>query len=135
MCSFNRSGDSYFTSYRDPNLMETYEIYKNAPKYVENFDASDRDMTKYIIGAISKLDAPLTPSTEGNYCLAAYLTGITEEDIQKSRDEVLSTDVSKIRALAPYISAVVNSGIICAIGDENKIEANKENFKEVLSTL
>lgn len=135
MCSFNRSGDSYFTSYRDPNLMETYEIYKNAPKYVENFDASDRDMTKYIIGAISKLDAPLTPSTEGNYCLAAYLTGITEEDIQKSRDEVLSTDVFKIRALAPYISAVVNSGIICAIGDENKIEANKENFKEVLSTL
>ena len=135
MCSFNRSGDSYFTSYRDPNLMETYEIYKNAPKYVENFDASDRDMTKYIIGAISKLDAPLTPSTEGNYCLVAYLTGITEEDIQKSRDEVLSTDVSKIRALAPYISAVVNSGIICAIGDENKIEANKENFKEVLSTL
>ncbi|MDD6401129.1 MAG: insulinase family protein [Lachnospiraceae bacterium] len=135
MCSFNRSGDSFFTSYRDPNLMETYEIYKNAPKYVENFDASDRDMTKYIIGAISKLDAPLTPSTEGNYCLAAYLTGITEEDIQKSRDEVLSTDVSKIRALAPYISAVVNSGIICAIGDENKIEANKENFKEVLSTL
>ena len=31
MCSFNRSGNAYFTSYRDPNLLETYEIYKEAP--------------------------------------------------------------------------------------------------------
>ena len=55
MCSFNRSGNAYFTSYRDPNLLETYEIYKEAPDYVRSFEADERDMMKYIIGAISRI--------------------------------------------------------------------------------
>lgn len=135
MCSFSRSGNSYFTSYRDPNLMETYAIYKGAPDYVANFDANDRDMLKYIIGAISRLDTPLTPSAEGSYSYIAYMTGVTEEDLQKERDEVLSTDVNGIRALAPYISAIVDTGVICAIGDEGKISSAAENFGEVCSVF
>lgn len=55
MCSFSRSGMSYFTSYRDPNLMETYQIYQKAADYVAAFDADERDMTKYLIGAIAKI--------------------------------------------------------------------------------
>ncbi len=135
MCSFARSGNSYFTSYRDPNLMETYDVYKNAAEYVRNFDADDRDMTKYIIGAISKLDTPLTPSAEGSYSFASYLMNTTDEDIQKNRDEVLSADIEAIRALAPYVEAATLGGVICAIGGEGKIEAVKDNFKEVLSVF
>ena len=44
--------------------METYDIYKKAADYVAGFDESDRDMTKYLIGAIAKLDSPMTPSAE-----------------------------------------------------------------------
>ncbi len=133
MCSFNRSGMSYFTSYRDPNLMESYEIYKNAYKYVEGFDASDRDMTKYLIGTFAKLDMPMTPSAEGTFCQACYFAGITNEQLQKERDEVLATDVKAIRALAPLIKSITDSGIICVIGGEEKIENNKEHFGEILT--
>ncbi len=133
MCTFSRSGNAYFTSYRDPNLMETYEIYKNAPEYVRTFDANERDMTKYVIGAISKLDAPLTPSAEGNFSYVAYLMGIDDEGLQKDRDEILNADVAKIRSLAPYVEAATAGGVICAIGDENKVEAAKESFKETIS--
>jgi hypothetical protein len=113
--------------------METYEIYKNAPEYVRNFDANDRDMTKYIIGAISKLDAPFTPSAEGSFSYVAYLMGLDDEALQRERDEVLSADVETIRSLAPYVEAATDGGIICAIGDENKIEAAGESFKEIVS--
>ena len=133
MCSFSRSGNVYFTSYRDPNLMETYEIYKKAPDYVRNFDASDRDMTKYIIGAISRIDTPLTPSAEGNFSLIADLMELTDEDLQRERDEVLGATVETIRTLAPYVEAATESGTICAIGGEGKIENAKDNFKEILS--
>lgn len=133
MCSFSRSGNGYFTSYRDPNLMETYEIYKKASEYVRGFDADERDMTKYIIGAISKLDAPLTPQAEGNFSYVAYLMGLDDEELQRNRDEVLGADVAGIRALAPYIEAVTEGGVICAIGDEKKIEANADGFSTVLS--
>lgn len=135
MCAFSRSGNAYFTSYRDPNLMETYEVYKNAAVYVRDFSADDRDMTKYIIGAISRLDTPLTPSAEGNFSYIAYLMGLDDEDLQKDRDEVLGTDVDKIRALAPYVEAATEGGIICAIGDEGKIESARENFYETVSVF
>lgn len=133
MCSFNRVGDAYFTSYRDPNLQKTYDIYKNASEYVEQFSASDRDMLKYIIGAICKLDMPLTPSADGAYSFACYLSGVTDEVLQRDRDEILGTNVEAIRKLAPYIKAITDSDIICAIGDEEKISNNKELFKETKS--
>ncbi len=131
MCSFNRSGNSYFTSYRDPNLMETYEIYKKAPDYVRQFEADERDMTKYIIGAISKMDAPLTPSAEGNFYFICYLMELTDADLQQSRDEVLGATPEIIRGLAGYVEAAVSDGVICAVGDEERIEAEKEHFFEV----
>ena len=133
MCTFARSGISYMTSYRDPNLMETYDVYKNAYQYVETFNPDERDMTKYLIGAIAKLDAPMTPSAEGSYCFLCYMAGVTDEMIQQERDQILATNPEKIRSLAPIIKSVTDSGIICAIGGEDKIEENRENFENILS--
>ena len=135
MCSFNRSGNAYFTSYRDPNLLETYEIYKKAPDYVRSFEADERDMTKYIIGAISRMDAPLTPSADGNFSLICYLMGIDDADLQRTRDEVLGATPEVIRGLAGYVEAAVDGGVICAIGDEARIEASKDAFTEVKSVF
>ena len=133
MCSFLRNGTCYMSSYRDPNLMETYDIFKNAYKFVENFECSDRDMTKYIIGTMAQIDAPTTPVAEGISHMARYFMGVTDEQIQRERDKILSTDRDAIRALAPLVKAVTDSGIICAIGGESKIEENKDSFKEVLA--
>lgn len=131
MCNFSRVGDSYFTSYRDPNLLKTYDIYKRAADYVEHFDASDRDMLKYIIGAVAKLDAPMTPSAEGIYDFMCYLSGVTDEEIQKHRDQVLSADVEAIRKLAPLIESITDSDIICVLGDEDVVRKEEKVFKEI----
>ncbi|MCM1202832.1 MAG: insulinase family protein [Bacteroidales bacterium] len=133
MCNFNRLGDAYFTSYRDPHLEKTYEVYRQAADFVKNFDASDRDMLKYIIGAVAKLDAPMTPSAEGAYDFLCYLSGITDEQLQQDRDEVLLTKTAAIRELAPYVEAVMDSDIVCAIGDEQIIRKEKNLFKEIKS--
>ena len=131
MCNFNRVGDAYFTSYRDPNLTKTYGVYKNATEYVKHFDASDRDMLKYIIGTIAKIDNPMTPSAEGAYSFLCYLSGVTDEVLQTDRDQILSTDVETIRGLAPYIEAIVEADCIAALGDEDVIEKEKQLFCEV----
>lgn len=131
MCGFGKNGSAYFTSYRDPNLMETYEIYKNAPQFVANFEVDERDMTKYIIGAISNMDVPLEPEGKGNRSYTAYLVGATYEDAQKERDELLGANKEAIRALAPLIQCIVQSGAICTVGSERKIEQAKEEFLAV----
>ena len=131
MCSFNRTGESYFTSYRDPNLKRTYDVYKCAAEYVKNFSVSDRDMLKYIIGAIAKLDMPLTPSSEGSYCFTCYLLGIDDEQLQKDRDEILACDKNAIRALAPYIEAIIKGNYVAALGNEDVITKEASLFTEV----
>lgn len=131
MCSFSRNGDGYLVSYRDPNLMETYEIYKKAKDYVAAFDADDRTMLKYIIGAISNMDVPMEPSAKGEFSFSAYLSGLTEEMLQKERDEVLSCSQEVIRNLEPIVAAIANQGILCAIGNEDKMKECAEHFGEV----
>lgn len=128
MCNFSRTGVGSLVSYRDPNLMETYEVFKKAPEYVQQFEADERDMTKYIIGAIARLDAPLTPAAAGAFHFAAYLSGVTDEELQKDRDEVLAATPEVIRSLAPIVRAVSDSGIICVVGDERKLREHKQSF-------
>ena len=131
MCSFNRTGESYFTSYRDPNLKRTYDVYRGAAEYVKNFSVSDRDMLKYIIGAIAKLDMPLTPSGEGSYCFTCYLLGIDDEQLQRDRDEILACDENAIRALAPYIEEIIKENYVTALGNEDVITKEADLFNEV----
>ena len=131
MCSQSRDGDSYFVSYRDPHVKETNEIYDGIPQYLENFNCDDRDMLKYIIGTVSMLDTPLNPSAQGSRSLNAYLTGITLEQVQRERDQVLSCTQEDIRALAPLIASVLSDGYICAIGDEGKILEEKDLFGSI----
>ena len=133
MCGFTRLGNAYFTSFRDPNLSTTLETYKNAWEYVKNFDADDRDMTKYIIGAIGNQDAPVDASAKGMQMFRAWLMGVTTELVQKERDELLTCNQETIRGLAPLIKAAFEDNIVCVIGNENKLEEEKEHFKELRS--
>lgn len=97
MSAITRSGDGYFVSYRDPNMKETNDIYEGIPEYLENFNADERDMTKYVIGTISELDTPLTPSQKGARGLAAWYSGLTDEMVQKERDEILNARGEDVR--------------------------------------
>ena len=131
MSAFGRSGDGYFASYRDPNLKETNEVYENVVGYLENFDADERDMTKYVIGTISEMDTPLSPSAKGERGLSAYLSHVTNEMLAKERAQILAARPEDIRALAPVLKAVLDTGSLCVIGGDEKVEANKELFGEV----
>ena len=133
MSGFGRSGEGYFASYRDPNLKETNRIYDGVVEYLENYQVEDRDMTKYVIGAISDMDVPYPPSTRGNRGLSAYLSGVDREMMAKEREEVLNATQEDIRKLAPLVKAVLDTGSLCVVGNADKIEAEKELFGETKS--
>lgn len=129
--SFARNGDMCFVSYRDPNLKQTLESYDKANTYLDNFNVSDREMTKYIIGTISSLDTPLTPSMKGAVSDELYIRKITDEDLQMERDQVLSTSKEKIRGASDLISNVMSKNYICVLGNEEKIKQNSELFDKI----
>lgn len=131
MCSFSKSGESYFVSYRDPNLKKTIDVYEEAAEYIASFDQDDRSMTQYIIGAISELDTPLNAPAKALRSLSAYMTNQTETDLQKVRDELLATDQETIRGLAAYIRAFMQQEYLCVVGNEEKVKEEAALFDEV----
>lgn len=131
MNSYMRNGDTYFVSYRDPNLKKTNEIYDGIPEYLENFTADEHDMTKYIIGTVSDLDTPLNPNAKGARSMTALLQGITQEDLQRERDEVIGATEKDIRALKDMIASVLEEHNLCVIGNEEKLNEQKELFTEL----
>lgn len=131
MNTFLRSGESYFVSYRDPNLSDTLDVYDRIPEYIKNFSPDERDMTKYIIGTFSALDTPMNPEAKGSRSLSAYLEGITYEQIQKERNEILNARPEDIRRLADLVEAVLKKDSICVIGNENMIKESAGLFENV----
>lgn len=135
MSGFYRNGDTYFVSYRDPNLEKTDEIFEGIPDFVKNFTVEERDMDKYVIGTISETDQPLTPKGKAGRALSAYMSGLTYDMVQKERDDILSASQESIRALAPMLQAVIDDDIVCAVGNAKRIEESglfeiKENLFE-----
>ena len=136
MCGFSGvDGDVYFTSYRDPNLMSTNDVYEAIPEFIKDFTADERDITKSIIGTISTLDIPMTPQTEGARSLSMLLSGVTYEDLLKERNEIINVTQEDIRSLHELVQAVLKEGNICVIGNESKIEEDRELFKEVKNLM
>ncbi len=131
MNNFRNTGESYFVSYRDPNLKETLEVYEKAAEYIRNFRADERTMTKYVIGAISDKDMPLTPQAKGTRSMSAYFADYDFAMEQKERDELLRTDDKMIRSLAAYIDAFMEKQYICVIGSEEKIKNNCDLFEHI----
>ena len=131
MNTFLRSGESYFVSYRDPNLSDTLDVYDRIPEYIKSFSPDERDMTKYIIGTFSALDTPMNPEAKGSRSLSAYLEGITYEQIQKERNEILNAQPEDIRRLADLVEAVLKKDSICVIGNENMIKESVGLFENV----
>ena len=131
MCNFNRIGEGYLISYRDPNLEKTMEVYEGVVDYLKDFTVNERDMNKYIIGTISNMDRPMTPSAKGDRSMNLYMNHVSGEMIKKERMDVLNAEQEDIRKLSAVVEALLSADQLCVIGSEEKIEAQKEMFGEV----
>ncbi len=128
MCGFTKSGDSYFVSYRDPNLSRTIDVYEKAADYIKHFQGDERSITQFIIGAISDLDTPMTPSAKGAYSLSGYMTGLTLAEMQRNRDELMEVDQEALRGLYRYVEAFMQDECLCVVGSEEIIRENSQAF-------
>jgi Zn-dependent M16 (insulinase) family peptidase len=124
------TGVVYFASYRDPNLSETFDNYNAAPEFLKNFDADEKEMTRFIIGTISNMDRATTASQRGAIAFRNHFTRLTKAEMEKERNAVLSTTAEDIQNYAGMIENVMSQDVLCAYGNDQKIETNKAIFKE-----
>ena len=130
--TFQRNGFCYMSSYRDPKLRETDQVFEKTVDYIRAFDCDERDMTKYIIGTISGLDTPLTPAMDASRSLSAYLTGLQYETLVKERKQIIEAMPEDIRALAPMIEAIIDQKHRAVVGNEDAIKKDADLFDEII---
>ncbi len=130
--SVSPSGFVTFSSYRDPNLTNTLDIYKKTNEFLSKFEADETSMTRYIIGTISDLDAPVTIQQRGNSAFTYYFCKRTESNLQSDRNAILKTTPADIRAYAKLVSDMIGQNAFCVYGNTDKLQKEKEVFKTLI---
>lgn len=130
---FSQSGDVFFGSYRDPNLKETLENYDASPKFLNEFEATETEMTRFIIGTISRMDRPTTASQRGTITYGRYFRKTTIEELKAERNAVLTTNATDIKSFEQMVTDILAQDAICVYGNTDKIKENEELFDEIFN--
>lgn len=120
-----------FTSYRDPEVEKTNEVYENVIEYIDSFNCDDDELLKYKIGAIGSLDSVLHPSAKGFKAINGYLAHSSYDIECRLRKELINTTNDDIKALSKCFKEALEYNDICVIGNKKKIEEAHDLFTNV----
>ena len=103
------------------------------PEYIKNFNVSEREMTKYVIGTMASSEVQLTPLMKAERAMVMRYSGMTNEERQHIREEIINCSVEDIRNTADLVNCIVNAPYFCVLGSEEKIKAEHTLFNKVRS--
>lgn len=122
-CRFDHlSGVLHFVSYRDPNVLETLNVYDETAAFLNTATLDRDEVERAIIGTIGDLDRYELPDAKGFSALARHLTSVSDEDRQRIRDEVLSTTAEDFRAFAGVLEQMRDQGFVAVMGSAAALE-------------
>ena len=133
-CGFGgATGNVTFSSYRDPKLTETDEVYKGTGNWVKNAKFDEAELTKYIIGTFSGYERPMSPAGKASRSFDAWLTGRTYEDVVREREEMLSITAEQFHAAAEIFDKICAQGYLCAVGSEKTLRDHADMFDNLVN--
>lgn len=114
---FGRATGAFtFASYRDPNVENTLRVYRETADYLGNLSLSEADITRAVVGAIGDVDTYMLPGAKGATAFSRWMTGESNEERQRIREEILSTRLSDFHDFAPYLAAALKNAVPCVLG-------------------
>lgn len=111
-----------FTSYRDPNLAETLKAYREAATYLQNHPFSEAEVEQAVIGTIGSVDSYKLPDAKGYTAFMRHLIGITDEERQRSRDEILGTSVEDFRAFGDLLADAAKTERVAFVTHADRVD-------------
>jgi Zn-dependent M16 (insulinase) family peptidase len=122
----HHSGVFTYLSYRDPNLIETLDIYDATAAFLRQLELDEGELTKSIIGAIGDMDAYQLPDAKGYSSMVRYLAGDTDDSRQLWRDQVLNTTQEDFHQFAGVLGKMKDQGAVVVLGSADAIQAANE---------
>ena len=110
------TGAFTFASYRDPNVENTLRVYRETADYLGNLSLSETDITRAVVGAIGDVDAYMLPGAKGATAFSRWMSGETDEQRQRIREEILATRLSDFHDFAPCLARALEKAVPCVLG-------------------
>jgi Zn-dependent M16 (insulinase) family peptidase len=132
------SGVLTFVSYRDPNLLNTLETFDGCPEFLRKLSLDEQELAKCIIGTIGDIDQYQLPDAKGYTSMVRYLTGETDADRQRIREEVLGTKASDFTAFGEVLEEAIKKGLTKVLGSESSLmeaSASRPGWLEISKVL
>jgi Zn-dependent M16 (insulinase) family peptidase len=121
------SGTFALLSYRDPNIVNTLNVYRGAADFASRNKISREELEKTIIGTIGSLDKPMDPSSRGYIAMIRDFTGITDNDRLKFRNNIFGmTPETLLEDASRYFASAGDSAVVAVYASQDSLEkANK----------
>ncbi len=130
--SISRDGALLASSYRDPNLTRTLEVYDTLGTWLRDQPLTQEDTLNYVIGTLNRFDPPLNPKNMGVLAYTRYLTGRTKEMAEGSLAEALQSTPDGLKAYASLLDVAMQKNRFCVVGNAKTLEDNRELFDELV---
>ncbi len=125
------TGNIGFISYRDPQVMKTYDAYNKVPLVVADLDIPEKVLQQLVIGTYGNFDPHQSAAARGATARNEYLSGMDSSYKHKRLDEILSTTVADLRSFGQAFANMMPESRRVAIGNRKKIEADKALFEKL----
>lgn len=124
------SGRMVYLSYRDPNCINTINVYDEAATVLQEAEVSSEEVLQAVIGSIGDLDAPMSADQKGFSSMVQFLSGETPEDRQRWRHGVLNSSSADFKEFATHLQKLREKGSIVVFGAQSAIEAANQQLPE-----
>jgi len=121
-------GTLHLSSFRDPQIRRTLEVFERARDYVAGADWSRTDIERAVI-AVAKRDLrPVRPASATNEALARHLIGATRDWRDERFVQLRSLDPATVRdTLRDVLEAGRERTAVCVVAGRDKLEqANRD---------
>jgi len=101
------SGTFYFGSFRDPNIVRTYDVFDRAVKWVTEGDIDPEPLKEAILGACGDVDPLESPDIKGRREATQRMTGFTREVRERFKQRLLHVTADDLRRVTTaYLAGV-----------------------------
>ncbi len=125
-------GNISMASYRDPNIVETFNTYANVNQYIEQLNLTEDELLKYIIGTLSPLERPLSAIEKGILAFNRHQTGMTNQQRQQFKEEILATQPSDLQNRSNFFAQWNEQAGRVVIGNKTQIDKYAEQFDKII---
>ena len=123
----------YIISYRDPNVTQTFDVYKQLPDLVAGMELDQETLNGYILSTYSYYAKPAGELSGAISAMNLILTGRTQAEKLDYMREIKAVTPETIKAYADVYKNLYEKGVKSTAGGATAINSNAELYDEILN--